>query len=128
MQILRTTLAALVAVLFCVALVLAAGARDISSTEAKSLVERNRKMFILDVRTPEERRQGYIAGSVLIPLNEMERRVGEVPKNRPVLVYCAVGSRSRIVAQGLARMGYAEVYNMRDGIVGWYRSGYPVQH
>jgi len=108
-------------------LVFAAGARDITSREAKSLLEKNKKVFLLDVRTPDERRQGYIAGSTLIPIDVMEKRMGEVPKNRPVLVYCAVGSRSGVVAQALARQGYGEVYNMRDGILGWYRNGFPLQ-
>lgn len=108
-------------------LVFAAGARDITSREAKSLLEKNKKVFLLDVRTPDERRQGYIAGSTLIPIDVMEKRMGEVPKNRPVVVYCAVGSRSGVVAQALARQGYGEVYNMRDGILGWYRNGFPIQ-
>jgi rhodanese-related sulfurtransferase len=107
--------------------VFAATARDISSREAKGLMEKNAKIFILDVRTPDERRQGYIAGSTLIPMDTVERRIAEVPKNRPVLVYCAVGSRSRVVAQALARHGYGEVYNMQDGIYGWYRNGFAIQ-
>lgn len=105
----------------------AAGVRDMSSTEAKVYLEKNRKTFLLDVRSPEERRQGYIAGSVLIPIDRVGQRLAEIPRNRPVIVYCAVGSRSRVVAQALARQGYPDVINMRDGIVGWYRSGYPVQ-
>jgi len=105
----------------------AAGARDITSREAKSLLEKNKKVFLLDVRTPDERRQGYIAGSVLIPIDAVEKRMGEVPRNRPVLVYCAVGSRSGVVAQALARQGYGEVYNMKDGILGWYRNGFAIQ-
>lgn len=106
---------------------LAAPARDISSQEAKTLIDKNKSAFILDVRTLQERQQGYIAGSQLIPIDTIERRLAEIPKNRPIIVYCAVGSRSRVVAQGLSQLGYQQVYNMRDGIVGWYRSGYPVQ-
>lgn len=106
---------------------LAAPARDISSQEAKAFIDRTKNAFILDVRTPQERQQGYIAGSQLIPIDTIERRLTEIPKNRPIIVYCAVGSRSRVVAQGLSRLGYQQVYNMRDGIVGWSRSGYPVQ-
>jgi rhodanese-related sulfurtransferase len=105
----------------------AAGVRDISSTEAKQLMDRNRNVFLLDVRTPEERRQGYIADSVLIPIDMVERRLGEIPRNRPVVVYCAVGSRSRFAAQLLASRGDREVYNMRDGIVGWYRNRLPIR-
>lgn len=108
-------------------LVFAGGAREITSREAKSLLEKNKKVFLLDVRTPDERRQGHIAGSVLIPIDAMGARIGEVPRNRPVLVYCTVGARSGVVAQELARMGYPEVYNMKDGIYGWYRNGFPIQ-
>lgn len=103
-----------------------AAERDITSREAKALLERNRNIYLLDVRTPQEHKQAKLAGSVLIPIDEFERRVKEVPRNRPVLVYCAVGSRSRPVASYLARLGNKEVYNMSDGIVGWYRNGFPI--
>ena len=102
-------------------------ARDITSLDAQNLLKGKKNVYLLDVRTPQERSQGFIPGSVLIPINEVERRLNEIPKNRPVIVYCAVGSRSRQVAQALAGMGYGEVYNMRDGIMGWYRSGYRIQ-
>ena len=119
----------LAALLLAVSATLASAgtARDITSTEAKAIIDRSKNAYLLDVRTPDERRQGYIAGSVLIPIDQVEKRIAEVPKNRPVIVYCAVGSRSRPVAQALARNGNPEVYNMRDGIFGWYRSGLPVQ-
>jgi len=105
----------------------AGGVKDITSAEAKKLMDKSKNAYLLDVRTADERRQGYIPGSVLIPIDMLEKRHNEIPKNRPVIVYCAVGSRSRSVAQALARNGYAEVYNMKDGIFGWYKNGLPVQ-
>ena len=104
-----------------------AGYRNITSTESKRLIDRKKNIYLLDVRTPEEYRQARMKGSVLIPINEIERRLGEVPKNRPILVLCAVGSRSNLVAGFLVGKGYSEVYNMKDGIIGWYRNGYPVE-
>jgi rhodanese-related sulfurtransferase len=104
-----------------------AAERNILSSEAKSLLEKNKNIYLLDVRTPQEYSQGRLAGSVLIPIGEFERRISEVPKNRTIVVYCAVGSRSKPVASFLARQGYKEVYNMTDGIVGWYRNGFPIQ-
>lgn len=103
-----------------------AAEKDISSRDAKVLLGGNKNIFLLDVRTPQEYGQGRIAGSVLIPIGEFERRVREVPKNKAIVVYCAVGSRSKTVAVFLARQGYREVYNVTDGIVGWYRNGFPV--
>lgn len=118
---------ALLLVIAAVLPLTAGGARDITSNEARSLLTDRKNIYLLDVRTPQERAQGFIPGSVLIPINEVERRMAEIPRNRPVIVYCAVGSRSRPVAQALAGNGYPEVYNMRDGIVGWSRNGYQIQ-
>jgi len=104
-----------------------AGAQNISSREAKALLEKNRNIFLLDVRTPQENSQARLPGTVLIPINEFEGRIKEVPRNRTILVYCAVGSRSKPVAEYLSKNGYKDVYNMTDGIVGWYRNGFPIQ-
>lgn len=101
--------------------------KNISARDAKALLGRNKNVYLLDVRTPQEYSQGKLAGSVLIPIGEFERRIGEVPKNRTIVVYCAVGSRSKPVAGFLSRQGYRDVYNMTDGIVGWYRNGFPIQ-
>jgi rhodanese-related sulfurtransferase len=115
------------AVLLAASMAIAAGYRDIASTEARSFLTKHKNAFLLDVRTPDEYRQAHLTGAVLIPINEMERRLGEVPKNRPIVVYCAVGSRSSLVAGFLAGKGYGEVYHMSDGIVGWYRNGLPLE-
>jgi rhodanese-related sulfurtransferase len=104
-----------------------AAEKNISSREAKALLDRNKNIYLLDVRTPQEYSQGKLAGSALIPIGEFERRIREVPKNKTIVVYCAVGSRSVPVANFLSRQGYRDVYNMTDGIVGWYRNGFPIQ-
>jgi len=104
-----------------------AATRDISSRDAKALLEKNKNVFLLDVRTPQENSQARLPGTVLIPIGEFERRIGEVPKNKTILVYCAVGSRSKPVAELLSQRGYKDVFNMTDGIVGWYRNGFPLQ-
>ncbi|KAF0219433.1 MAG: rhodanese y domain superfamily [Geobacteraceae bacterium] len=105
---------------------IAAGYRNIGSVEAKALLAKNKNVFLLDVRTSEEYRQAHLHGSVLIPINELERRVAEIPRDRTIVVYCAVGSRSVPVAGFLAGKGYRDVYNMSDGIIGWYRNGFAI--
>ncbi|GAB7025719.1 rhodanese-like domain-containing protein [Geotalea toluenoxydans] len=124
----RLTAVACAIVIVWATLAFAAGEKNISSREAKGLLSKGKNVFLLDVRTPDEYRQAHLRGAVLIPVNEIERRLREVPKNRPVVVYCAVGSRSGMVAGYLAGKGYSEVYNMSDGIVGWYRSGFSIEH
>ena len=69
---------------------------SIASLQAKALLDKG-IVFLLDVRTPEEFRQAHLKGAVLIPIDQIEKRLGEIPKNRPILVYCAVGSRSKAV-------------------------------
>ena len=61
--------------------------RSVTPEEARKLVEAG-KVLILDVRTPLENMQARIKGSILIPLNQLEARVDEIPRDRSVLVYC----------------------------------------
>lgn len=104
-----------------------AATKDISSVEAKSLLDKKKNVFLLDVRTPQEFSQARLAGAVLIPVNELEARLREVPKERAILVYCTVGARSKPAADLLSQRGYREIYHMSDGLIGWYRNGYPVK-
>jgi phage shock protein E len=104
----------------------AAETKNISSAQARALIAKDKKVLLLDVRTPEEYRQAHLHGSVLIPLGELEGRIQEVPRDRPLLVYCAVGARSASAAGLLSARGYREVYQMSDGLVGWYKNGFPV--
>ncbi len=121
----KTLAAAAVTIVMAATAALAAPYKNIPSPQAKALLDTG-GVFLLDVRTPDEFRQAHLKGAVLIPIDQVERRLGEIPKNRAVLVYCAVGSRSSTVAGFLAERGYREVYNMQDGIVGWYRNNLPV--
>lgn len=105
---------------------LAAPVRDISPAEARELLTNKPSVLLLDVRTAGEYMQARIAGARLIPIDQVIARIGEIPKSRPVLIYCAVGSRSSQVAGYLAQQGYPEVYNMSGGIMGWQVRGYPL--
>jgi rhodanese-related sulfurtransferase len=117
----------LVVLLILMAVSAIAAPRNINSGEAKELLAKNKKVYLLDVRTADEFRQARIKGAVLLPMNDLQLKYYEIPRDRPVLVYCAVGSRSAIAASFLAEKGYKDVYQMADGLVGWYRSGYPLE-
>jgi len=101
--------------------------KNISSTQAKALLAKDKKIVILDVRTPEEYGQAHLHGALLIPLSDLEKRVQEIPRDRPLLVYCAVGGRSVSAAGFLAAHGYREIYQISDGLVGWYKNGFPIE-
>jgi len=104
----------------------AAVARNLSSQEAYAMVGQRGDLFLLDVRTLGEYQQARLDGARLIPIDQFAKRLAEVPKDRPVLVYCAVGSRSAQVVNYLARQGYPEIYNLSGGIYAWAQKGLPV--
>lgn len=104
----------------------AAVARNVAPPEAYALLKQKQNIYLLDVRTPEEFRQFRLASAQLIPIDQLLQRLGELPKDRPILVYCAVGSRSAQVFSYLARRGYPEVYNLDGGIYAWAQRGYPI--
>lgn len=97
----------------------AAMVNNVDSPTAQKMMKENQKVFLLDVRTPQEYFQTRLTGAHLIPIDKFLERVNEVPQDRPILVYCAVGARSSQVAEYLVRNGYAEVYDLRGGIEAW---------
>jgi glyoxylase-like metal-dependent hydrolase (beta-lactamase superfamily II)/rhodanese-related sulfurtransferase len=83
--------------------------------------------LVVDVRAPRERAQKCIAGSVAMPLNHLAQEFDKLPKNRPLLVYCAGGYRSSIAASLLQRGGFASVGEIAGGIAAWESAKLPVQ-
>jgi hydroxyacylglutathione hydrolase len=79
----------------------------------------------VDVRTPRERDEHRIDGSVFIPLNHLAERIGELPKNRPLLLYCAGGYRSSIAASLLQQQGFDQVSELAGGITAWEAAKLP---
>jgi hydroxyacylglutathione hydrolase len=87
-----------------------------------------RSPLVIDVRAPAERAQKYVEGSVSIPLNHLVERVRELPRDRPLLLYCAGGYRSSIAASLLQREGFEEVSEMAGGITAWEAAHLPTAH
>ncbi|HEX9777421.1 MAG TPA: rhodanese-like domain-containing protein [Geopsychrobacteraceae bacterium] len=104
----------------------AAVAQDISAAQARDMLEKDTQVYLLDVRTFEEYSQVRLEGAALIPIDQLLRRIAEVPRDRPILVYCAVGSRSTQVGNYLAKSGYGPVYNLSGGIWAWQLRKFPV--
>ena len=105
----------------------ASSIQTISPQEAAALIENRPDLLILDVRTPQELRNGFIERSILTPFWSLVRGTVNLPKDRPLLLVCAVGGRSYAAGQMLIRSGYREVYNLRGGIVAWTHAGLPLR-
>jgi rhodanese-related sulfurtransferase len=98
--------------------------KNIAPEEARRLHEEG--VPFIDVREVEEYAQARIPGASLLPLSEFMARYGEIPQDRPVVLYCRTGNRSWQAAAWLASLGYDQVLNLDGGIVRWYRLGLPV--
>lgn len=82
--------------------------------------------LLLDVRNPREWASKHIAGSVNIPLNHLQERVAEVPRDRRIAVHCAGGYRSSIAASVLQQYGITNLIEMGGGLAAWEAAKLPV--
>ena len=82
------------------------------STESKISMGNN--AVLLDVRTPEEHKSGYLDGAVLLPLAELESKITKkIPaKNTPIYIYCRSGRRAGTSVEKLKAMGYTDLHNL----------------
>ncbi len=94
---------------------------EISATDLARLVGSAEEPFILDVRQPEEVADWAIAGAVNIPLPELPARVHELPREHPIVVVCASGSRSSQATSFLGASGYRAA-NLTGGMAAWGRA------
>jgi adenylyltransferase/sulfurtransferase len=99
--------------------VAAAGQWETTVEELKARLDRHEDVFILDVRNPEEYQICRIPGSVLLPLPELPRRVGELDKGREMVVHCKSGMRSLKAVQFLREHGFERLKNLKGGILAW---------
>jgi glyoxylase-like metal-dependent hydrolase (beta-lactamase superfamily II) len=92
--------------------------RDIDAAELAGRLGTDDEPFVLDVREPDEVAEWAIPSSVNIPTRELADRIGELPREREVVVVCASGSRSALAADVLAERGL-RVANLRGGLAAW---------
>ncbi len=99
---------------------------SISAQELNEKVKNGKRPVVVDVREPDEYRQGHISGAKLIPLGDLSRRLGELPKDKELVCVCASGSRSHSATKMLVAAGFTAI-NMNGGMFTWQRTGYPVK-
>ncbi len=89
--------------------------KDITLEELRELQKEG--AMIVDVRSPQEYREGHIEGAISIPEYEIKKKIeNSVPdKNQNIVVYCSSGGRSKKVQKILKKLGYQNVYNLYEG-------------
>ena len=97
---------------------------------ATELLERARNglVTVVDVRPPQEYAQGHIAGALNIPLDQLKRRLAELPRDREIVAYCR-GPWCVLSFEAVARLRKAgmQARRLEDGLPEWRRAGLPVE-
>jgi rhodanese-related sulfurtransferase len=102
---------------------------SVNVKEAQAMIENEKNIAILDVRTPEEyRRDGHLSNAVLIPVQQLKKEIGRLEplREKKLIVYCRSGSRSAMASRMLANMGFHPI-NVRGGISAWKEEGLPLE-
>jgi molybdopterin/thiamine biosynthesis adenylyltransferase/rhodanese-related sulfurtransferase len=102
---------------------------EIDECTPREAAARSDEPAFLDVRERDEWEEGHIPGAVWIPRGNLEGRVEQAlpDRDRPIVVYCAGGSRSAFATQTLEQLGYTSVVNLAGGFTDWKRNGFPTQ-
>ena len=83
--------------------------------------------MLLDVRAPKEWEGKHIAGSVNVPLNHLQERIDELPRDRRIAVHCAGGYRSSVAVSILHQYGITNLIEIAGGLAAWEAAGLPVE-
>lgn len=98
----------------------------LNAMELSEKLKNGKRPLVIDVRQPEEYSAGHIAGSKLIPLGELGKRVNELPKDKEIICVCASGNRSRSATKLLVNAGY-NAFDMQGGMFMWQRAKLPIK-
>lgn len=98
----------------------------VSSEQAVSLINRQNAL-VVDVRAQKDFKRVRIANSVNIPANEIQNRLGELSKDRTIIVVDNSGNMSAAASKLLRGVGFTKVYVLDSGLVGWMRDKLPLE-
>ncbi|EEF60137.1 rhodanese-like domain-containing protein [Pedosphaera parvula] len=100
----------------------------IDPDKAQQLVT-DKKVVVLDVRTPAEFASGHIAGATNIDYHnqDFKKKLEQLPKDKSYLVNCAVGGRSAKACKMMNQLDFKSVYDLKGGMSAWEKAGKPIE-
>jgi len=115
------------AILFC-SCVSAQTVYSVKAKDFKIVLDTQLNAQLIDVRTQKEYNKGHLKNSVLIDYfkKEFKNKLLKLDKNKPILVYCAVGGRSGRTTKILKKLGFKTIYDLEGGYKSWKKNGYPI--
>ena len=99
---------------------------SLNAVDLSEKLKNDKQALVIDVRQPEEYREGHIAGSKLIPLGELNKRINELPKDKEIICVCASGSRSQSATKLLIVAGF-DAFKMNGGMFMWQSAKLPMK-
>jgi rhodanese-related sulfurtransferase len=100
---------------------------SVEITPAQAYAKLQQGAFFLDVRSQEEWNQFHIARSILIPLDQLQSRLSELPKDKEIVLVCLSGHRSQNGTVILQQAGFKHVFCLSGGLNAWKAAGYPLE-
>ncbi len=94
--------------------------QNINSEKLLSILQNEDSFILMDVREPGELLEtGIIPGAINKPVKKVKKEFSTLPRKGKLIIYCRTGNRSAYIAKFLADKGFENIYNLKDGIVGW---------
>lgn len=118
------------ALLFCsFATVTAQKKIEVNSKQVNSMLQKNKKWIVLDVRTADEFNSGHIKGALNIDIRQSDAfsKIDKLNKNAKYIVHCRTNHRSGMAVEHMMQSGFKNIYQMMDGWSGWSSNNLPVQ-
>jgi len=102
---------------------------EVNSKQASVLIQKDSKLIVLDVRTPEEFKEGHIKGAINIDIRQEDAfsKIDKLNRNAKYLVYCRTNHRSGMAVSHMMQSGFRNVTQMMDGFPGWAANKLAVQ-
>jgi rhodanese-related sulfurtransferase len=102
--------------------------KDVNSKEVNSMLQKDKKLVVLDVRTPEEFNAGHIKGAINIDIRQPDAlsKIDKLDRNAKFIVHCRTNHRSKIAVDHMLQSGFKTIYQMMDGMNGWNENKLPV--
>lgn len=118
------------ALLFCsFTTITAQNKASVNSKQVSSMLLKDKKIIVLDVRTAEEFSYGHIKGALNIDIRQPDAfsKIDKLNKNAKYIVHCRTNHRSGIAVNHMIQSGFKNIYQMMDGWSGWSMNNLPVQ-
>lgn len=102
---------------------------EVNSKEVKEILKKEKNIIVIDVRTPDEFKEGHVKDAQNIDIREYDAysKIDKLNHNASYIVYCRTNRRSGMAVAYMMQKGFKTVYQMMDGFMGWAANNYAIQ-